>query len=98
METVINIRKRGMKGRGKKWPNLSYNHLIKMYSYGMLPGCLSYKSALCGHRDAEAREAKAEAGAGSVRQTQVLQGGRTEDSADKPCRARKEISGPTDEI
>lgn len=44
METVANIRKWGMRGREKKWLNLPCDRLIEVYSYGMLPGCLSYKA------------------------------------------------------
>ena len=74
METVINIRKWGTRGREKKWLNLSCDHLIKVYSYGMLPGSLSYKARACGHHDAEPREAKAEDGVGSARQARVPRG------------------------
>lgn len=93
METVINIRKWDTRGREKKWLNSSRGHLIEAYSYGVLPGCLTYKACACGHHGAEPREAKAEDGAGSARQARVLQGCRTEESDDKCCRACKEISG-----
>lgn len=96
METVANIRKRGMRGREKKWLNLSCDHLIEVYSYGMLPGCLSYKACACGHHGAEPRDTKAEDGAGSARQARVLRGWGTEESALRCCRASKEISGQTD--
>jgi len=72
MEIVIDIRKWGTRGREKKWLNLSGDHLIKMCSYSMLPGCLRH--ALCGHHGAEKKEAKAEDGAGSAQEAQALQG------------------------
>lgn len=64
MEKMMNIRKCGARGRKKKWLNLSCDHLIEAYSYGTLPGCLSYKKACArGHQGAGPREAKAEDGA-----------------------------------